>query len=107
VGRVGVCTLIESDAVETSGRGEGGTRPGRTWKKPKDLTACDSEEGRCGEGCLRKWRVVYFQQYKKRAKAKGNKKCHTETMRGKKSRYNLYIREPLIVERVFFYFCFS
>jgi hypothetical protein len=27
--------------------------------------------------------VVYFQQYKKRAKAKGNKKCHTETMRGK------------------------
>jgi hypothetical protein len=28
--------------------------------------------------------LVYFQQYKKRAKAKGNKKCHTETMRGKK-----------------------
>ncbi len=24
--------------------------------------------------------VVYFQQYKKRAKAKGKKKCHTETM---------------------------
>jgi hypothetical protein len=40
--------------------------------------------------------VVYFQQYKKRAKAKGNKKCHTETMRGKKNRYNLYIREPLM-----------
>jgi hypothetical protein len=27
---------------------------------------------------------VYFQQYKKKAKTKGNKKCHTETMRGKK-----------------------
>jgi hypothetical protein len=27
---------------------------------------------------------VYFQQYKKKAKAIGNKKCHTETMRGKK-----------------------
>jgi hypothetical protein len=35
--------------------------------------------------------LVYFQQYKKRAKAKGKKKCHTETMRGRKSRYNLYI----------------
>jgi hypothetical protein len=32
--------------------------------------------------------LVYFQQYKKKAKAKGNKKCHTETMRVKKSRYN-------------------
>jgi hypothetical protein len=39
---------------------------------------------------------VYFQQYKKRAKVKGKKKCHTETMRGRKSRYNLYIREPLM-----------
>ena len=48
-----MCTLIESDAVEPSGRAEGGTRPGRTCKKPKDLTTCDSEEGGCGEGCLR------------------------------------------------------
>ncbi len=37
---------------------------------------------------------VYFQEYKKRAKDKGKKKCHTKTMRGRKSRYNLYIREP-------------
>ncbi len=26
------------------GRGEGGTRSGRTRKKPKDLRACDSDE---------------------------------------------------------------
>ncbi len=44
--------------------------------------------------------LFYFQQYKKRAKAKGKKKCHTETMKGRKSRYNLYIREPLM-------FCFG
>jgi hypothetical protein len=49
----------------------------------------------------------YFQQYKKRAKAKGKKKCHTETMKGRKSRYNLYIREPLMCRLRnpnFFYF---
>jgi hypothetical protein len=40
--------------------------------------------------------VVYFQQYKKRAQTQGKKKCHTETMRGRKSLYNLYIREPLM-----------
>jgi hypothetical protein len=39
---------------------------------------------------------VYFHQYKKRVKGKGKKKCHTETMRGRKSRYNLYIRAPLM-----------
>jgi hypothetical protein len=31
---------------------------------------------------------VYFQQNKKRAKAKGKKKCRTKTMRGRKNRYN-------------------
>jgi hypothetical protein len=33
-----------------SGHAEGGTRPGRTRKKPKDLSACDREECGCGEG---------------------------------------------------------
>ena len=33
-----------------SGRAEGGTRSGRTRKKPKDLSACESEEGGRGEG---------------------------------------------------------
>ena len=28
----------------------GGTRPGRTYKKPKDLSACESEESGRGEG---------------------------------------------------------
>jgi hypothetical protein len=28
----------------------GGKRPGQTWKKPKDLSPCDREEGGCGEG---------------------------------------------------------
>ena len=32
-------TLMESDAVYSSGRTEGDTRPGRTHKKPKDLSA--------------------------------------------------------------------
>jgi hypothetical protein len=35
-------TPMESDTVETSGRTEGDTRPGRTRKKPKDLSVCDS-----------------------------------------------------------------
>jgi len=43
-------TLMESDTVDPSGRTEGGTRPGRTWKKPKDLSVCESEECGCGEG---------------------------------------------------------
>ena len=39
--------------VETSGRVEGGTRSGRTRKKPKDLSACDREERGRGKGvCL-------------------------------------------------------
>ncbi len=32
-------TLMESGTVETNGRTEGGTRPGRTRKKLKDLSA--------------------------------------------------------------------
>ncbi len=59
-------TLMKSDTVESSGRtvttqkktqdlvGRGNnqrtSRPGRTWKKPKDLSVCESEEGGCGEG---------------------------------------------------------
>jgi hypothetical protein len=43
-----------------------------------------------------------FSSIKKRAKAKGKKKCHTETMKGRKSRYNLYIREPLSLSEFFF-----
>jgi hypothetical protein len=41
VWRVGVSryvTLMESDEVESSDRTEGDTDPGRTWKKPKDLS---------------------------------------------------------------------
>jgi hypothetical protein len=35
---------MESDAVDPSGRSEGGPGPGRTRKKPKDLSACESED---------------------------------------------------------------
>jgi hypothetical protein len=45
---------------------------------------------------------VYFQQYKKRAKAKGNKKCHTETMRGKKSRCTTVINFFFALHKIFF-----
>ena len=44
----GYTTLMESDVVEPSGRGEGGTRPGRTHQKPIALSACESEERGCG-----------------------------------------------------------
>ena len=37
-------TLMESDVVESSGRVEGGTGSGRTRKKSKDLSTCESEE---------------------------------------------------------------
>jgi hypothetical protein len=37
-------TVMESDEVYPSGRTEGATRPGRTWKKPKDLSGCESED---------------------------------------------------------------
>ncbi len=47
--------------------------------------------------------IVYFQQYKKRAKAKGKKKCHTETMRGRKSLYNLYNTETFFWSSVLFF----
>ena len=43
-------TLMESDAVEPSGRTEGDTRSGRTCKKPKDLSPCESEDRGYGEG---------------------------------------------------------
>jgi hypothetical protein len=43
---------MKSDPVESSGRGEGVTRTGRTCKKPKDLSVCESEEGGRGEGCV-------------------------------------------------------
>ena len=43
-------TLMESDTVESGGRTEEDTRPGRTWKKPKDLSVCENEERGCGEG---------------------------------------------------------
>jgi hypothetical protein len=53
-------TLMGSDAVEPSGRAEGGTRPGRTRKKPKDLSAYDRKE--CGSvmenhGILHHYRI--------------------------------------------------
>jgi hypothetical protein len=41
-------TLMESDAVESSGRTEGDTRSGRPCKKPKDLSPCESEESGYG-----------------------------------------------------------
>jgi hypothetical protein len=37
-------TLMESDTVEPSGHTEGGTSPGRTLKKPKDLSVSESED---------------------------------------------------------------
>jgi hypothetical protein len=40
-------TLMESDAVEPIGRAEGDTSPGRTRKKPKDLSVSESEECVC------------------------------------------------------------
>jgi hypothetical protein len=43
-------TLMESGVIEPSGRAERGTRPGRTRRKPKDLSACESEECGYGEG---------------------------------------------------------
>ena len=44
-------TLMESGVIEPSGRAERGTlRPGRTRRKPKDLSACESEERGYGEG---------------------------------------------------------
>jgi hypothetical protein len=43
-------TLMESDSVEPSGRTEGDTRPGRTRRKPKNLSVCESEERGRGEG---------------------------------------------------------
>ena len=44
-------TVMELDAVDHNGRAEGVTRPGRTLKKPKDLSVCESEE----RGCHRVW----------------------------------------------------
>ncbi len=43
-------TLMESGVIEPSGRTERGTRPGRTCRKPKDLSACESAERGYGEG---------------------------------------------------------
>ena len=43
-------TLMESGSVESSGRTEGDTRPGRTRRKPKKLSVCESEERGRGEG---------------------------------------------------------
>ena len=53
---MGVCTtlydtLMVSDTEEPSGHSEGDTRPGLTRQKPKDLSACESEELWCVEGC--------------------------------------------------------
>ena len=42
-------TLMESDTVETSDRTEGDTSPGRTCKKPRHVSTCESEERGCGE----------------------------------------------------------
>ena len=39
-----------SKQLKPSGHTEGGRRPGQTRKKPKDLSACDHEERRSGEG---------------------------------------------------------
>jgi hypothetical protein len=45
-------TLMEADAVETSVctrlLPEGDTRPGRTFRQPNNLSACESEK--CGRG---------------------------------------------------------
>ncbi len=52
-GRGYVCYSEGVAVVEPSGRTEGDTRTGRTRKKPKDLSACESEErGSGGWGCV-------------------------------------------------------
>jgi len=37
-------TLMVSDTLHSYGRSEEGTRPGRTLKKPQDLSVCEREE---------------------------------------------------------------
>ncbi len=46
------------DEVDPSGRTEGGTGPGRTCRKPKDLSVRESEERGCEEGVID--RCVYW-----------------------------------------------
>ncbi len=80
-------TLMESDEVDPNGRTdyavEGGTRPGRTRKKPKDLSVCESEERRCGEGVRFTYRViphclVYYETIKRKLKRRLIYECRCD-----------------------------